>query len=296
MKKVIKMPLRRAPQRARPPAAGLRARTATAEETYEEEDYEDGEEPNMKFSHALVVVLVLHLVAVGGVFAFNWMKSVQTLESKSAKPAALAASATAEKPAAAPAAKPAGSASIEGWQGKTHTVNANDTLTRIATVQGTSVEALEKENGITSYSIIQVGQVLKIPGGVKSAPVAKVESAPAKAAGDPHTAAKKQAFIATKTGAAPVKPTATVVKPAAISAVPKSSTAEPAPFPAPVAAKAVPAPAATSDTYLVAKGDNPYTIAKKLHVSFNDLMAANSITDPTKIQIGQKLKVPTKKN
>lgn len=292
MKKVIKMPLRRAPQRARPPAAGLRARTATAEETYEEEDYEDGEEPNMKFSHALVVVLVLHLVAVGGVFAFNWMKSVQTLESKSAKPAALAASATAGKPAAAPAAKPAGSASLEGWQGKTHTVSANDTLDRIASVYRTTVGALEKENGITSYSIIQVGQVLKIPGGVKSAPVAKAESAPAKPASDPSTAAKKQAFIATKTGAAPVKPTATVVKPATISAVPKSSTAELAP----VAAKAIPAPAATSDTYLVAKGDNPYTIAKKLHVSFNDLMAANSITDPTKIQIGQKLKVPTKKN
>jgi len=292
MKKVIKMPLRRAPQPARPPASAMRARAATAEEAYEDQDYEDGEEPNMKFSHALIVVLVLHLVAVGGVFAFSWMESVQKLKSKSAKPAALATSAATEKPATAPAVKPKVSASMEGWQGKTHTVTANDTLIRIATVHGTSVEALEKENGITSYSIIQVGQVLKIPGGVKSAPVAKAESPPAKPASAAATAAKKQAFIATKTESAPVKPTATVVKPATISAVPKSSTADPAP----AAVEAVPASAATNDTYLVAKGDNPYTIAKKLHVSYNDLMAANSITDPTKIQIGQKLKVPTKKN
>ena len=48
--------------------------------------------------------------------------------------------------------------------------------------------------------------------------------------------------------------------------------------------------------YVVAKGDNPYNIAKKLKVSYNELMAVNEIKDPTKIQIGQKLKVPAKKN
>ncbi|MEI6339586.1 MAG: LysM domain-containing protein, partial [Verrucomicrobiota bacterium] len=69
-----------------------------------------------------------------------------------------------------------------------------------------------------------------------------------------------------------------------------------APTTAPALVKTAPAPASSSETYVVAKGDNPYTIAKKLHVSYNDLVAANDITDPTKIQIGQKLKVPPKKN
>src|SRR5436309_12977764 len=45
-------------------------------------------------------------------------------------------------------------------------------------------------------------------------------------------------------------------------------------------------------TYVVKKGDNPVAIAKKLKVSYNDLMALNHIDDPRKLQIGQKLLVP----
>ena len=40
------------------------------------------------------------------------------------------------------------------------------------------------------------------------------------------------------------------------------------------------------------KGDNPVGIAKKLKVSYNDLIALNHIDDPRKLQIGQKLLVP----
>ena len=40
------------------------------------------------------------------------------------------------------------------------------------------------------------------------------------------------------------------------------------------------------------KGDNPVGIAKKLKVSYNDLMTLNDIDDPRKLQIGQKLLVP----
>ena len=45
----------------------------------------------------------------------------------------------------------------------------------------------------------------------------------------------------------------------------------------------------------MAKGDNPYSIAKKLHVSYNELIAINDIKDPTRVQIGQKLKIPPQK-
>ena len=45
-------------------------------------------------------------------------------------------------------------------------------------------------------------------------------------------------------------------------------------------------------TYVVKKGDNPVGIAKKLKVSYNDLMTLNHIDDPRKLQIGQKLLVP----
>ena len=44
--------------------------------------------------------------------------------------------------------------------------------------------------------------------------------------------------------------------------------------------------------YTVVKGDNPVTIAKKLKVSYGDLVALNHIEDPRKLQIGQKLLIP----
>ena len=47
-------------------------------------------------------------------------------------------------------------------------------------------------------------------------------------------------------------------------------------------------------TYVVKKGDNPVAIAKKLKVSYSDLMALNHLDDPRKLQIGQKLLIPKK--
>ena len=46
--------------------------------------------------------------------------------------------------------------------------------------------------------------------------------------------------------------------------------------------------------YIVAKGDNPVTIAKKFKVSYDDLLAANHIEDPHKLKVGQKLVIPGK--
>jgi LysM repeat protein len=65
--------------------------------------------------------------------------------------------------------------------------------------------------------------------------------------------------------------------------------------PAVTTTKAEPA-VASSATYKVAKGDNPYKIAKKLGVTPQELLKANNIDDPTKLQIGQVLKVPGKAN
>jgi 2',3'-cyclic-nucleotide 2'-phosphodiesterase/3'-nucleotidase len=56
-------------------------------------------------------------------------------------------------------------------------------------------------------------------------------------------------------------------------------------------------PAAKSDsrkTYVVAKGDNPVTIARKFKIPYDKLLAANKIEDPHKLKVGQKLIIPTK--
>ena len=51
-------------------------------------------------------------------------------------------------------------------------------------------------------------------------------------------------------------------------------------------------PLSSGKTYVVKKGDNPVGIAKKLKVSYSDLIALNHIDDPRKLKIGQKLLVP----
>jgi LysM repeat protein len=296
MKKILKMPLRRM-QRGPSPAEALRAKATASSGAYDKEDYEVQEEPNMKFSHALLVVLALHIIAVGGVFAFNSIKAGQAAAAKNAAKEeiarAVARTSTPPKPSAPDNV-------IEGWQGRTHTVQAGDTLSRLASLYKTTIEAIENENGITTYSMIRVGQVLKIP-------AAKTETT--KPATDPASAAAKHAFLATKSDL-PKPPTATTTKAETpktpVTTTTKTETPKPpiaaTPPPKLVAQPANPAkeevPPASTDgnTYTVAKGDNPYNIAKKLHVSYNELIAINEIKDPTRVQIGQKLKIPPKKN
>jgi len=53
-------------------------------------------------------------------------------------------------------------------------------------------------------------------------------------------------------------------------------------------------PSSSGKTYIVKKGDNPVTIAKRLKVSYDDLIAVNHIEDPRKLKIGQKLLIPGK--
>jgi LysM repeat protein len=287
-KKVVRMPLRPTPAKGRSRTAKpLRARAATINEA-DEDDYEDGEEPNMRFSHALIVVLVLHLVAVGGVFAFNWMKARQAdkvggtalVESTDrAEPAPPAVTARSAAPATS-AQGPQGAT----WDKRTHTVAAGDTLTRVASSYGVTIAAIESVNGIDDYSMIRVGQVLKIPDAAKpSAPAATAKSTKELSTTTAPTSAQ-HAFLATRDKV--------TTKKAVIAAVATRSVV-PA---APASVASAKTQGATGDlvdgVYVVVKGDNPYSIAKKLSVSYNELIKINEIADPTKIQIGQKLKIP----
>ena len=46
--------------------------------------------------------------------------------------------------------------------------------------------------------------------------------------------------------------------------------------------------------YTVAKGDVLVSIARKLHVGYDDLLKLNKIDDPKNLRIGRKLHVPVK--
>jgi LysM repeat protein len=173
----------------------LRAATARRALGPAEMDCEEMSEPNMKLSRALLIVLVLHVVAVAGIIAFNTIKT-------------------------------------------------------------------------------QPGPPPPISREVQSAKVA------------PPTSAKSES--------------------PAVSAPTRSDESR--------VAKALPKPVAKDDrksdhakpaennstrsddakTYVVAKGDNPVSIARKFKVPYDDLMAANRIEDPHKLKIGQKLIIPNK--
>lgn len=299
---------RRVPRRILRP---IHARAATREE--EVDDYEGESEPNMKFSHALIVVLILHVVAVGGVIAFNMLKTKSPTAAKQKAPAAETQAARTDakhdsKPDAKPDAKPAAPSLA-------YSVVAGDTLRKIAIKQKSSVDAIEQANGLESGATLHIGQVLKIPvkaGALEKDPAsAAAKTAPAK---DPapvvaKTAPTKDVAPAGKL-AAPKDPAPVAAKtaeakvPAAAPATPKAdaapaaaksgtaSDAKPAASPAAADAKPAAKPAASGSSYTVAKGDNPYSIAKKLNVSYSDLLKANKIDDPKKLQIGQKLIVP----
>jgi LysM repeat protein len=286
----------------------LHARAAATGKDFEEFDGES--EPNMKFSHALIVVLVLHILAVGGVFAFNALKG-RHVASERAKPAAAALAASTPDVVTAPAAKAAAPAheapstlsapakapakSQPEAAAASYTVVAGDTLTRIAAGHKTTVEAIEQANALGGKSALRIGQVLKIP--AKPGPAPAKQEAPA--AKSPEVKAAPVAKTP-EVKAAPATKTSEAKAPPAV----KSPDAKPAPSVKATETAVAPKPAASDDpqadakpsapdkSYTVAKGDNPYSIAKKLKISYNALIKANNIQDPTKLQIGQKLIIP----
>jgi LysM repeat protein len=164
-------------------------------------DFEEMPEPNMKLSRALLVVLLLHVVAVSGIIAFN---AIKTRESSFA---------------------PASSASAE-----------------------------PKPSAMASAAI-------HTDGAKPQTAVAQKENAPREDLKPSHSPSKSSS---------------------------KDDHAN-----APSVAKATASkPVSSGKTYVVKKGDNPVTIARKLKVPYDDLMALNHIEDPRKLRIGQKLLIP----
>jgi LysM repeat protein len=69
----------------------------------------------------------------------------------------------------------------------------------------------------------------------------------------------------------------------------------PTPTSIPVVPPTEPVPTATpvDQVYIVKPGDSPASIAQQFKIKTEDLMAANHIDDPQKLQVGQTLRIPT---
>jgi LysM repeat protein len=123
-----------------------------------------------------------------------------------------------------------------------------------------TIPNLEKANGLVGSAVLHVGQTLKVP-----------EKMVAQAAGEVADQATQV------TGAVQQFPGSIAAAAAAATSAVGSTP---------------PADTAGLAEYTVVKGDSPYKIAKKFKITPDELMKVNGITDPKKIQIGQKLKIP----
>lgn len=193
----------------------VRASAARSARGHDDEYYEM--EPNMKLSHAFMVVLILHIVAVGGIYAFNH-------------------------------------------------INA-------------------RKGGSNLLSNIS-GRIAQAAGGAPAA----APALPAEPVRQPGDADEPLPLVTSDSATA-----GTLVRTAPAELAPVSPVATKAEAALPAAAKKE-APGPVPESYRVAKGDNPYNIAKKFGVSYQDLLTLNGIDDPTKLQIGQSLKIPRKAN
>jgi LysM repeat protein len=171
------------------PNKKLRATTARRSLAGPDEmDYEEMSEPNMKLSRALLIVLVLHVVAVAGIIAFNAIKSRQavmppvtdttkatplTSSQKLAAPASVASDSTkpreeSSKPVVkeerkAIPVKAAAESTPKVESKKTYVVSKGDTPTSIAKKFKITSAQLLAANDIEDAHKLKIGRKLVVP-------------------------------------------------------------------------------------------------------------------------------------
>jgi LysM repeat protein len=165
-------------------------RAATARRSLgapDEMDYEEMSEPNMKLSRALLIVLVLHVVAVAGIIAFNTIKSrqgplpvsvspntsSQTSAPKSQAPTVASTDSTTTAPVVKPVVKEerkaipvkptAESTTAKSDNKKTYVVAKGDNPVAIARKFKIPYDELLAANKIDDPHKLKVGQKLIIP-------------------------------------------------------------------------------------------------------------------------------------
>lgn len=162
-------------------------------------------------------------------------------------------------------------------EGAEYVVEAGDALSKIAAQYGVTVRALKEANGLTG-DIILVGQTLIIPG------VERIEQP------SPAPQPKPQPTPAPREPRPEPEPVVETPVPE-----PQPVVETPAPMPEPA-----PEPALTGEytekpfSYTVAQGETIEDVAKMFVVSTNDLMEINNITDPSAIEPGQSILIPSK--
>jgi LysM repeat protein len=237
-------------------ATKLKAATAAARSGM---DSYETDEPTTKLSSAFVVVLILHVVAIGGIYAFNSIKASRL--SREPKPAAkeegmkLSPKTTVKAPAISEATGPAATRiqpgptvpSVPTVSPKTglkqYLVKAGDNPTKIAFAYSVKTEELLAANNLKDGAVLHPGDTLTIPKSIAKPAAAEQRKAET-------TPAKRVDVAPTKT---------------------------------------------TPGVHIVKKRETATSIAKVYGLAAADLLKLNKISDPTKIRQGQTLTIPKKR-
>ncbi len=174
-------------------------------------------------------------------------------------------------------------------QSAVHVVTAGDTLLAIAQQYGVSLQSLMAANSVSNPSLIYVGQRLVIPDAAGAAPA---EPAPTPVAAATHVVAAGETLsaIAQKYGVS----LQALISANGLADPSRIVTGQRLTVPATTAESADPPPAPTEvlTEYVVGPGDTLAEIALQAHTTVAALAAANGVSDPSHLAVGQRLTIP----
>ncbi|MFT4416288.1 LysM peptidoglycan-binding domain-containing protein [Fredinandcohnia humi] len=157
----------------------------------------------------------------------------------------------------------------------TYTVVAGDTLYGISVKCNTTVDQIKSLNNLTT-NILNIGQVLKVPGTVTATPT--------------PTGPEQEPPTETTTGPTGTTPTTGTTGPTGTTPTTEQPTGT-----APTTGTAAPADTITqpnaTQTYTVAPGDTLFAIAQRYNTTVSAIQTANKLTT-TSIFVGQTLVIP----
>lgn len=239
----------------------------------------EGDVPNLGIARALVVILIIHVVAIAGIFAHSHFFEGEAAKVAAAEPELLEPAR--EQPAAA--ANLPQIATGEDF----HIVKTGDTYEKIAMANGVEVADLRRANDNTALS---ADLILRIPARTI------VATEPEELIRLRNGSAVLETPIETTVGStlpvddlrsAPMVETdaaAQLVRPNVSREVEAERPVEQAGAPA--------ASAASGKKYTVKNGDTFWKIAKANGSTPEAVMKANRITDPRKLRAGMQLVIP----
>ena len=234
----------------------------------EEEGWDDQSGTNMKLSRAFVVVLILHVVAVGGILAFQAIEKTgnkeRVLDAEPVLPPKVE-----DQPVLAARVVPENLRPIQ--------INRSESTSHLASVYSISEEEILNVNPNLSRGIINPGTVVYLPPSAREPVVDQLPVAPVVEAPDDISVEESQTAQVGQSNLVQPVPrspdTTTGARPSTVTPEPTTSSGQ-------------------STTYTMKPGDNPYRVALKFGITQEALMRANGISDPTKVPAGKVLIIP----